>query len=221
MISPFSDALAPIVEQAMEQGIPVVTMDRRVPTEVAVHVGAENLPIGRQAGEFLVEQNTDARCIEVQGGAANSAALGRHDGFAEGIAGSNVEIVATTNVEDWGREGSVAFVEDQLQRFGSGEIDCVYAHNDEMALGAALAIEDAGRSGEFVIIGVDGQNSAIQAVADGTLGATFVYPFVAPEGVITAYEVSTGTYTGDAEYVLPGAAIFADNVDEWIGKGFG
>ena len=62
----------------------------------------------------------------------------------------------------------------------------MYAHNDEMALGAIKAIKAAGRQNEMIVIGIDGQNEAIDAIQAGDLAATFVYDYCAPEGMIAA-----------------------------------
>ncbi|MAP18381.1 MAG: ribose ABC transporter substrate-binding protein [Aurantimonas sp.] len=220
MISPLtSDALTPVVMDALDAGIPVVTMDRRVNVPVTVHVGAENRPIGQSAGEFIAEQiGGTGAVIEIQGTAGASATIDRHDGFMDAIEGTDIEVVASQHA-DYLRENALRFMEDQLQRFGPGEIQAVYAHNDEMALGAVQALEAAGRLDEVVVVGIDGQNSAFEAIAEGRLDASFVYPFVAPEGVQIAYQIATGESV-PSEVVLEGMRVDASNIDEMLGHGF-
>ncbi len=220
MISPLTaDALTPVVQEAMDAGIKVVTMDRKVNTDVTVHVGALNKPIGVQAGKFLVEKlGGKGKVIELQGTGGASATVDRHDGFMEGIAGSGLEVVASQNC-DYLRENALKFMEDQLQRFGPGEIQAVYAHNDEMALGAVQALEAAGRLSEVMVIGIDGQNTAYEAIKAGKMAATFTYPYVAPEGIEIAYKVAKGEAV-DKEIILPGKQVDASNIDEMLGKGF-
>ena len=97
MISPLTaEALTPVVERALAEGIPVVTLDRMVDTCVSVHVGAENLPIGSQAAEFLAERlNGEGQIIEIQGTAGASATVDRHNGFAEVLQNyPNLKVVA-------------------------------------------------------------------------------------------------------------------------------
>lgn len=220
MISPLtSDALTPVVQQALDAGIKVVTMDRKVNVPVTVHVGALNLPIGESAGKFLVKAlDNNGKVIELQGTGGASATVDRHDGFMKGIEGSGLEVVASQNC-DYLRENAVKFMEDQLQRFGPGEIQAVYAHNDEMALGAIQALEAANRLGEVKVVGVDGQNNAFEAIAAGKLAATFTYPYVAPEGIEIAYKLAKGEKV-DAEVILPGKQIDATNIKEMLGTGF-
>lgn len=220
MISPLtSDALTPVVQQALDAGVKVVTLDRKVDIPVTVHVGALNLPIGEDAGKYLVEAlGNKGNVIEIQGTAGASATNDRHDGFVKGIEGSGLKVVAS-QYADYLRENALKFMEDQLQRFGPGEIQAVYAHNDEMALGAIQALEAAGRLGEVKVVGVDGEELAFEAIKAGKLAATFVYPYVAPEGIEVAYKVAKGEPV-DPEVVLPGKQVDASNIDEMLGKGF-
>jgi len=220
MISPLTaDALTPVVADAMAAGIKVVSLDRKVNTDVTVHVGAENTPIGVAAGKFIAEKlNGTGKVIELQGTGGASVTTDRHDGFTAALEGTNVEIVAAQNC-DFLRENAVKFMEDQLQRFGPGQIQAVYAHNDEMALGAIQALEAVGRLDEVIVVGIDGQNTAFDAIKEGKMAATFVYPYVAPEGMEIAYKVAKGEAV-DPIIILPGKQVDASNVDEMLGKGF-
>jgi ribose transport system substrate-binding protein len=221
VISPLqAQALTPIVKQAMEANIPVVTLDRAVNTKVTCQVGAQNKPIGVEAGKFIAEKlNGKGNVIEVQGTAGASATIDRHDGFRDALKDSPGIKVVADQFCDYLREPAVKFVEDMLQRFGPGQLQAIYAHNDEMALGAIKAVEAAGRSKEIVIIGIDGQNSAFQAVKDGKLAATFVYPFCAPEGIEYAYKIAKGEQVPPV-VELKSTQVDPSNIDQYLGKGF-
>jgi len=221
MISPLTEqALTPVVKEAMDAGIKVVTLDRKVNTPVTVHVGGENLPLGVGAGEFLAKKlNGKGAIIELQGTAGASATIDRNKGFAEAIAKyPDMKVVASQNC-DYTRDKAVKFMEDMVQRFGPGQIQAVYAHNDEMALGAIQVLETAGRLNEVAVVGIDGQETAFEAVKQGKLAATFVYPFVAPEGIETAYKVAKGEQVPPT-ITLPTVSVTADNIAQMIGKGF-
>ncbi|CAD6557736.1 substrate-binding domain-containing protein [Paraburkholderia sabiae] len=221
MISPLTQqALTPVVKQAMDHGIKVVTLDRRVNTPVTVHVGPEDLPIGRQAGELIAKKlNGQGAIIEIGGTAGASVSIDRDKGFREAIAKyPGLRIVAFQNC-DFLREQSMKFMEDQIQRFKPGEIKAVYAHDDEMALGAIQALEAAGRLNGIIVVGINGANNAIQSVAEGKLTATFIYPFVAPEGIQTAYKVARGEPV-PKDIKLQSTLITKDNAAQYIGKGF-
>lgn len=222
IISPVTaDALTPVVKQAMDAGVPVLTLDRKVNTPVTVHIGADNVLIGKTAGEFVCETlGGKGNVIEIQGTAGASATVDRHDAFHAVLAEKCPEVkVIADQVANYVREPAIKFMEDMLQRFPSGEIDLVYAHNDDMALGAVTALEAAGRLGEVKVVGIDGENAAYDAIKAGKMVATFTYHFVAPEGIQYGYQVAKGEPV-DAEIILPTHQIDATNVDQWLGKGF-
>ena len=221
IISPLqAQALTPVVKEAMDAKIPVVTLDREVNTKVTCHIGAENKPIGEDAGKFIAQKlGGKGNIVEIQGTAGASATVDRHSGFREALKDyPDIKVVADQYC-DYLREPAVKFTEDMLQRFGPGQIQAIYAHNDEMALGAAKAVADAGRAKEIVIIGIDGQNSAFEAVKDGKLAATFIYPFCAPEGIEYAYKIAKGEKVPE-RVVLKSTRVDASNVDQYLGKGF-
>jgi ribose transport system substrate-binding protein len=221
MVAPLTaDALTPIVKQAMSSGIPVVALDREVNTKVTCHIGAKNAPIGAAAAALLAKKlNGKGAIIELQGTAGASATVDRNKGFVDELARTpDLKIVATQTC-DYTRDKAVKFMEDMVQRFGEGDIQAVYAHNDEMALGAVQVLEGAGRLKGVQVIGIDGQNNAIEAVAAGKLTATFTYPYVAPEGIQYAYKIAKGE-TVPEEVVLDSVAITAENAKDMIGKGF-
>jgi len=222
IISPVTaDALTPVVKQAMDSGIPVLTLDRKVNTPVTAHIGADNVLIGKTAGEFVCQAlEGKGNVIEIQGTAGASATVDRHDAFHAVLAEKcpDVKVVAD-QVANYVREPAIKFMEDMLQRFPSGEIDLVYAHNDDMALGAVTALEAARRLSEVKVVGIDGENAAYDAIKAGKMVATFTYHFVAPEGVQYGYKVAKGE-TLPAEIVLPTHQVDQTNVDQWLGKGF-
>lgn len=222
MISPVTaDALTPVVKQAMEAGIKVVTLDRKVNTDVTLHVGAQNYPIGEAAAHYVGKLlGGEGSVIEIQGTAGASATTDRHDAFAAVLEKDypGVKIVAS-QICNYTREPALKFMEDMLQRFGLGEIDVVYAHNDEMALGAVTALEAAGRLAEVKVVGIDGQETAYEAIKAGKMAATFTYHFVAPEGVQFAYKVAKGEEL-PKEVVLDSKQVDGTNVDLFLGTGF-
>jgi ribose transport system substrate-binding protein len=228
-------AIAPTIKQVMAAGIPVITLERSLDTPVTLHVGPHNKPIGVLAGKFIVDKlGGKGNVVEIKGDPAVAPAVERHDGFAEAIAGTEIKVIAETHA-DWDQEKALKFMEDTLQRFPAGQIQAVYTHNDNMAFGALRAIQAAGRDKEgILIIGIDGENAAIRAVAKGDLTATFTYSTVAPEGVIAAHALATndlaaldklGTVTkkddGSMEVEIASQMITKDNAADFFCKGFG
>ena len=222
VISPVTaDALTPVVKQAMDAGVKVLTLDRSVNTAVTSHIGADNILIGNTAGKFVCELlGGEGTVGEIQGVAGASATVDRHDAFNATIAAEcpGVKVVAD-GIGDYVREPAMRFTEDLIQRFPEGELDLIYTHNDGMALGAVAALEAAGRLDDVKVVGIDGEEAAYQAIKDGTMAATFTYHFVAPEGMMYAWDVASGK-TLDEKIVLPTAQIDATNVDQFLGTGF-
>lgn len=221
MLSPLTEqALTPVAKEAMDAGIAVITLDRKVNTKVTAHVGPLNLPIGKDAAKLIAERIGDSgNILEIQGTAGASATIDRHNGFREELKQHANINVAAEQYCDFLREPAVKFVEDALQRFPSGQIKAIYAHNDEMALGAIQALEAADRLKEVVVVGIDGEEIAFKAIKDGRLAATFIYPYVAPEGVQLAYKIAKGESVPPVT-ILPTQKVDGANVDQFLGKGF-
>lgn len=214
-----SDALTPVAQEAMDAGIPVITVDRAVETEVTQHVGGDNTAIATSVGEYVIElTGGEGGVLEIQGTSGASATVERHEGFAAAIEGTDLTVVAETDA-NYQLNEATAFVENNLNRFRSGDVQVVYAHNDAMALGARLALEEADLADDVFIIGIDGENQAIEAVQEGRLTATFTYPFGAPEGMEAAIAAAKGEEL-EPELVLESHRIDADNVEDYIGTGF-
>lgn len=222
LISPLtSDALTPVCEKAMEQGIPVVTLDRNVECDVTCFIGAENKPMGVASADKLAEAlDKKGKIVEIQGTAGASATIDRHDGFAEQLEKEypDMEVIATQYC-DYLREDAMTFMDDTLQRFGPGEIDAIYCHNDEMALGALESLRAAGREDEgILIVGMDGTEVAFSEIEEGNMFFTVVYPYCAPEGMQAAYEILEGDGV-ETRWELDTTIVDKDNVKDWIGKG--
>jgi ribose transport system substrate-binding protein len=221
VISPVqAEPLTPVVKQVMQANIPVVTLDRDVNTNVTCHIGAQNRPIGVAAGEFIIEKLTGTgNVIEIEGTVGASATTDRHEGFRDALREAPRIRVVADQFCDYLREPAMKFVEDTLKRFGPGQVQAIYAHDDAMALGAMQVVEAAGRLKEIAIVGIDGENNAFQAIKEGKLAATFTYPFCAPEGIQYAYNLAIGEQVPD-QIVLKSTRVDASNVDQYLGKGF-
>ncbi len=168
-----SDAIVPSVEAANQAGIPVFTVDRAANGgEIVSHIASDNVAGGRMAAEFLCDAlGGQGKVVELEGIPGTSAARDRGKGFNEYMAENcpGVEIVARQTANFNRAEGLTVF-ENILQ--AQPEIDGVFAHNDEMVLGAIQAAEAAGRADEIVFVGFDAIDDAVQAVKEGKLAAT-------------------------------------------------
>lgn len=164
-----SDAVGSSIKAANNANIPVITLDRGANSgTVVTHIASDNVAGGKMAGEYIIELlGGKGKVVELEGIAGTSAARDRGQGFNEAIAGSDIEVVAK-QVADFDRTKGLSVMENILQ--AQPEINAVFAHNDEMALGAQKAIETSGR--EILIVGFDATEDAVKAVEEGKMAAT-------------------------------------------------
>ncbi|KYF57794.1 LacI family transcriptional regulator [Sorangium cellulosum] len=167
----------PTLKEAKRAGIPVVLTSRGVDADedlYATVMVADFVWEGRRAGEWLAKQtNGSARIIELVGTPAADVAVMRKSGFAEAIAKHpDMKIIASQS-GDFTRTKGKAVMETLLAAH-KGEINAVYAHNDDMALGAIQAIQAAGlKPGQdILVVSVDAVKPAFEAMIEGKLNAT-------------------------------------------------
>ena len=187
--------LTPIVQKAFAQKIPVVILDRAIEGDTyTCFIGADNREIGKAAGQLAVKLlNGKGDVVEIKGLPGSPPARDRSEGFRGAIAASPGIRIVHEPVANWLREEAVAQMESALA--AHPHIDLVYAHNDPMAVGAYLAAKAKGREKEMKFIGIDGLpglDGGRQAVADGKLAATFVYPTGGKQAVEIAAKILAG-----------------------------
>jgi galactofuranose transport system substrate-binding protein len=178
-------AFSPVVEsgwdtvlmEAKRANIPVILTDRAVDsadtTLYQAFLGSDFVEEGRKAGQWLM-QNVDASAgpvniVELQGTTGSAPAIDRQEGFAEVIkANPNYQVIAS-QTGDFTRSGGRQVMEAFLK--SHPDIDVLYAHNDDMGLGAIEAIEAAGKvpGQDIKIITVDAVKDGMQALADGKI----------------------------------------------------
>ena len=161
-----SDAIAPAVETAIEKGIKVIAVDRVVNgVEVDCSIASDNVMGAELATEYLVELvGEGAEVVELQGTTGSSATNDRGEGF-HNIADEKLNVV-DSQTASFDRAEGMTVMENLLQAHPG--VKGVFAHNDEMALGALEACSGK----DIVIIGFDATDDALAAVEAGTLAAT-------------------------------------------------
>ena len=169
-----------VLQEAKEAEIPVVLLDRQVDSSDDLYltaVGSDLVHEGKVAGEWLAKEVGDDKCrvVELQGTTGSSPAIDRAKGFRDGIAGkANIEIVRS-QTGDFTRALGKTVMESFLQAEGGGKDICaLYAHNDDMAIGAIQAIKEAGlKPGQDIkIVSIDAVPDIFQAMAAGEANAT-------------------------------------------------
>jgi galactofuranose transport system substrate-binding protein len=171
--------LIPAVMAAKKAGIPVILLDRSVDPSLAkagedylTFIGSNFVEEGKRVAEWLAKNaNGKSKIIELEGTTGSSPANDRKKGFDEAIqAAGGFEIVAS-QTGDFARDKGRQVAESLLQ--AHPDADIIYAHNDEMAMGAIAALEAAGKvpGKDVLVLSIDGGKEAVQAVVDGKIAA--------------------------------------------------
>ncbi len=161
-----SDAVAPIVQDAVSQGIKVVSVDRVVNgVDVDCAIASDNVAGAQMATEYLVSLvGEGAKVAELEGVNGASATIDRGEGFHL-VADEQLDVVAKQTA-NFNRSEGMTVMENILQ--ANPDIKGVFAHNDEMALGAVEAIG----SSDIVVVGFDATDDALAAIEEGRMAAT-------------------------------------------------
>jgi ribose transport system substrate-binding protein len=166
-----SAAVVPAIVRANAAGIPVITVDRAAGGgKVAFHIASDNVAGGRLAGEHVCKLlGGKGKVAELEGIPGSSAARDRGKGFNEALASSCAGVtVAARQTANFDRAQGLSVMENVLQ--AQPVLDAVFAHNDEMALGAMRAIRAARRP--IRVVGFDATDDAVKAVNACELAAT-------------------------------------------------
>lgn len=201
------DAVVPSVEAAVAAGIPVITVDRSITGDgVTAHIGRDNVQMGRLVGEAVVARLAadgveGAKIIEIQGDAGGAVMMDRRDGFHAAIEGSGHTIVQGPYAE-YIRANAVTAMQDLLQ--ANADVKVVYAHNDDMALGAMQVLAENGRD-DVLISGVDGLSEALGVMESG--------------GSYIATALNDPQYLGDVTIQVAREAVAGRDVPAFVDAG--
>lgn len=172
------DGLDPVFDAAKHAKIPVFLIDREAAGTPGVDyvsfLASDFVAQGRRAAEWLLAHTAGkARVFELTGTSGSSVARDRAQGFRDGIRGHAEVSVLASQTGQFSRAAAQKVMENVLQARGR-EITAVYAHNDEMALGAIQALRAARmRPGEdVVVVSIDGERAALESILRGELGAS-------------------------------------------------
>ncbi len=203
-------AFSPVVEsgwdtvlrEAKAAKIPVILTDRAVKADPSLYVsfiGSDFVEEGRRAARWLVDHakknpNRGYNIVELQGTVGSAPALDRKAGFAEVIAGHPKLKIIRSQTGDFTRAKGKEVMEAFLKSEGKN-INVLYAHNDDMAIGAIQAIEEAGlKPGkDILVVSIDGVKGAFEAMMMGKLNVTVeCNPLLGPQLIQTAQLVAAG-----------------------------
>ena len=170
-----AEGLEPALQDAADQNVPVFLIDREITAEPCENyiafMGSNFIRQGEQSADLMAEAtNEEAQVAILEGAPGNSVATDRQSGFVDKLEADypDMEVVVSQTANFVRTEGQQV-MEQLLQ--SNPDINAVYAHNDEMALGAIQAIKDAGKQpGKDVkVVSIDGTKGAVQALANGEM----------------------------------------------------
>ena len=217
IVSPKESAgLTPVVEKAIDAGIPVIILDRNVNTDrITQFIGGDNAVIGRAAGEYAVKLlggpgNAKGNVVEIWGGFASAPAHDRSTGFHEVTDKEpGIKYLLSPIDTEWKPAKGYEIMATALQ--ANEDIDLVYAHNDPLAYNAYLASKDVGREQGIKFMGIDGiPGEGVTWVDKGDLTATFLYATPGAEGIRQALKLLQGEKI-EKQITLPTMTITKDN----------
>lgn len=232
VMSPVESAgLVPAARAVMREELPLVLLDRDVPSEKTLFIGQSNVTMAEQVATRMVEDmGGSGKIVVITGLQGSSPAVDRDKGMMNILADHpDIEILVRGDGE-WIREPAVRLMEDWLT--AQPEIDAVFSHAEESSWGAQLAIARAGRCDEGIKhYTFDGSNAGFKSVNEGTFQADGNYtPFIGDIGLrAVLYSLMGKELEGKEEYqfegfqlVLPDSpTVVPENAEEWIGRGWG
>jgi ribose transport system substrate-binding protein len=210
-----ADAMREPVARAYRKGIPVILLSRRVSgKEFTQFISADNRAIGRQAARYLAKRLSGKGNIFVlQGVPTASSAIERTAGFEEELKKHPGLKVVVSKPADYLRAVAIQRVEEVLAE--KIAFDAIYAQSDSMAMGAILALKKAGFDMKKIpVTGIDYISEAREAIRNGDLEATFLFPTAGKEGAEAALKLIRGGKLDKAEVIIDSVAVTRENVEK-------
>ncbi|WP_368498479.1 substrate-binding domain-containing protein [Herbiconiux sp. A18JL235] len=203
-------------------GKPIVNIDNPIDSDaaksanldIATYIGTDNEAAGGKAGDFVKEKVAAGSEVAIIGGVAGDVtSAARVDGFKAAI-GSDLDVIQES-AADWKREVALTTATDIIA--ANPNVKAFFAANDDMGLGIVKAVENAGLTGQIVVVSVDGNKDALQSVKDGGLSATVAqYPYAIGTLGLQACEVATSGGELPKEIESPTALVTPTEADDAI-----
>ena len=212
------EALMPAVRKLIDAHIPVILIDRSIPSEnFTAYVSGSNITCGKQGAEHIVRKLKEkygeykGNVVELQGTLGATAYQDRHTGFMSVMSQyPNIKVLASPETGE-GKDEGIRVMEDLMVRFP--QIDAVMGQNDDRALGAYQAAKEAGRQKGLIVVGIDGMKVTYESIMAGELSATECYPSGGTEAIQTAVKVLRGEAVPHL-VTLPILEVNSDNVQQ-------
>ncbi|WP_026628675.1 sugar ABC transporter substrate-binding protein [Dyadobacter alkalitolerans] len=211
------EASSPAVKLAMDAKIPIINVNSETSAKPSAFVGSDDTESARIAMKYLVEKLGGKGNVLIMHGFMGQAAQLKRDNGAKEILKANpgMKLLAEQTGE-WDRAKAMSLMENWIQSYGS-KINAVFAHNDEMGMGAVKALEAAGLKDKVIVISVDAIPDALQSVKKGALNATIFQN--AQEQGSKAIEIAVKAAKKEQferEVLIPFQLVTKENVEEYL-----
>ena len=212
------EASSPAIEKAKAAGIPVINVNSETSAAPDGFVGSRD----EEAGEIAMEQiakllNGRGNVVMIEGYMGQAAQIKRSAG-AKTVLGKypGIKILAQQTAE-WDRAKGMSLMENWIQSYGD-KINAVFAHNDEMGMGALQALEQSALKNKVKVVSIDAIADALQAVKDGRLNAT-VYQDAKGQGagaIDMAIQLIKKEPVEKKDIFIPFQLVTRENVDGFL-----
>ncbi len=213
------EASSPAVSKALRARIPIINVNSETRAAPTAFIGSRDEESAHLAMEYIARRlNGKGNVLMMQGFLGQAAQIKRDQGAREVLAANpNLQLLAVQTAE-WDRAKAMTLMENWIQSFGS-KIQAVFAQNDEMGMGAVLALEHAKMKDKVVVVSVDAIADALQAVKDGRLDATVFQDARAQGGsaVETAVKIVRGQ-PYEKQVFIPFQLVTEENVSKYLGR---
>ncbi|MBB2912495.1 ribose transport system substrate-binding protein [Streptosporangium becharense] len=189
-----------------------VAAARSANVKLATYIGTDNVEAGRMAGQRMAELLPGGGDVAVVGGIAGDVTSGaRVEGFQQGV-GAKLKVVQTV-AANWERQTALTAATDVMR--ANPNLSGFFVANDDMGLGVARAVANAGKAGQVKVISVDGIKDALEAVKAGTLDGTVAqYPYAIGLMGIEACQAAAAGRSLPANVKAPVEMVTKENADQ-------
>ena len=220
------EASAAVLEMAKEAKVPVIVVDRDVVGDPGVDyvtlIAPDFVWEGQQAAEWLKDaKNGRTKIVEITGTPGSSAMIDRQNGFQQVISTEPGMVIVASESGNFTREEAQKTMENIIHTM-AGQFDTIFVHNDDMAIGVLQALKGAGimPGQDVMVIGIDGQKEAVQAIIDGEMACTVTCsPDYGPIIFDTIEKLLKGELVSQ-NIVMPGYVIDETNAAQELDSAF-
>jgi inositol transport system substrate-binding protein len=211
------EASSPAVTKALAAGIPIINVNSETKVIPTAFIGSRDEESARIAMQYISDRlNGRANLVMMHGFLGQAAQIKREAGAKEILAKNPGLRMLADQTAEWDRAKALTLMENWIQSLGS-KVNAVFAQNDEMGLGALIALENAKMKDKVIVVSVDGIADALEAVKKGRLDATVFQDATGQGG--TAVETALKIIRKqpyDRETFIPFKLVTIDNVNQYL-----